>query len=762
MSLILHLTDLHLGKLDPEMDDHKADVVPLNERETRQKTLRRTLGGLRDLLKNGNEKLDAVFVTGDISYQNDKSGFALLEEVLGELKDSLPSHGRIAVVPGNHDVKPETSSTSPERYADFKAYVRDRGFVTPFIEGIDAPTETVADALLEQHCVIDIENSWFAIPINSANYCHVVERIDPIPEDEWNNFSKAVSKLDPNVFDPKKVSKALRSLRVHDMARISVEQFEYLERLIAAVETRISKQNRDPKSFTRIGLVHHHLLPVSTVEEAKKYESITNLGLFRQFLAFHRFDLLLHGHKHVGKVYWDFIPLARTSPEASVHQMLVVSGGTLGGPSGATEEVCRLIRINANVNAREISVSKIAAITPGISLSALGRENFSLWDRQSAAAAHHSVLKRIVGTDLSATYDRVLAYFDTLPKDRSIAFNLVCQIDDPSTARQIPANYPPVTHLNAPSKQEWFEKLVDWWQLQRPTIGKTLHFTHGKRIRAFEAPTGINEFGATDATIDQLDNVIKLFGKRPDSTRGIVTLLSPITDPVHKQNRKFPSFCLVQFLIRKVANGNPKFDCIAFFRKQEMKYWWPINIAELSSLQRRVYDNIPKEGEQEGLELGSITTFSAMAKLGTSAPQALVPAIDRALDESREALWAMVYALFWQEMPDRERHLTEWKKVLSELLPEQNFNIDGVPVPISGLNYLIETTRKFAAHHASEEANNLVDAMENLRDCNQLYIDDIYSESADANRHADWQQTAKKHVEKMRVAFDKLVAITQE
>ena len=43
MSLILHLSDLHLGTRDPAFDDAKTEAIPKSERDPRQKAIRRTL-----------------------------------------------------------------------------------------------------------------------------------------------------------------------------------------------------------------------------------------------------------------------------------------------------------------------------------------------------------------------------------------------------------------------------------------------------------------------------------------------------------------------------------------------------------------------------------------------------------------------------------------------------------------------------------------------------------------------------------------------
>ncbi len=163
---------------------------------------------------------------------------------------------------------------------------------------------------------------------------------------------------------------------------------------------------------------------------------------------------------------------------------------------------------------------------------------------------------------------------------------------------------------------------------------------------------------------------------------------------------------------------------------------------------------MPKTGVLEHLELGGITTFSSMASIGKSPPQGLVPAIDRALDESPLSLWTMCYAIFWKRMPKRKSALAEWKHVLAELVPEPTFNPDGVPVPSTGLSYLVETIKQFATQHSSDAIDDLVEAMEYLEQRNRQYVDDLYDDKITPEKHELWHKQASKHVERMRRALN--------
>ena len=740
MSLILHLSDLHLGTRDPAFDDAKTEAIPKSERDTRQKAIRRTLQKLAAFLTKNGDHLDAILVTGDISYACDKKGFQDFQSVLGELGDQRPPNNRIAIVPGNHDVPRGTNPSSSQRYEFFRKYIPSNHFITPLLDGIDILPGVTLPSKIQRHYILDRRNKWLVVPVNSSNYCQMWQPITPIPEADWKEFQKSAKK-----YGEKEVSKRLEELRLTDAARISPEQFDALQALLGKVWEDISRRGENPDSYFRIAILHHHLLPVSTVEEIKKYESFTNLGLLRHFLARQKFDLVLHGHKHIAKRYWDHIPLVNSCGQPS-HQLLVISGGTLGETYHAEDEVCRLIRVCPPEDARILSITSIPSIAAGDHLDNPPSENFPFWEARTSDSVNTAPLTRITGKDVDQVYDRILAHFRNQSDDK-LCYNLVCQMAVAPVAEKMPSAYPVVEGVETKKREEWFRKMVDWWQLPKPSMSKTLQFTHGHRICC-----------CGDADIDQIKNVITVLTKKPSSSRAVVILCRPETDAVHDRTKKFPSFCLVQFLVRDRSSRHPVLDCIGYFRKQEMKYWWPVNLAELARLQKSVYVGIPKKDDMEHLEIGGITTIAAIARIGKRPPQVAVPIVDRNLDQDRQLLWTMCYALFWPHRNKRKRYEVEWQKVLRELVPEEGFDPDGVRVPLRGLEFLASEVKRFASHHPSADSRELVNAMEQLHQRNEEFVETLHKDEKKAQNEYDrWQRDARELVAKMKIAIHSLL-----
>ena len=154
---------------------------------------------------------------------------------------------------------------------------------------------------------------------------------------------------------------------------------------------------------------------------------------------------------------------------------------------------------------------------------------------------------------------------------------------------------------------------------------------------------------------------------------------------------QFPSFCLVQFKIQKNEGEPPSLDCTAYFRKQEVRYWWLVNLAELAKLQREICDALGQRTnapEVKGIRPGGITTIAARAHAGDSAPKVQIPLIDRSYSLERERLFGMVNSLVWDSMPSREDYAGEWLQMFFELHPPEKPDPDGVAVAQVGIEYL--------------------------------------------------------------------------
>lgn len=93
MSLLLHLSDLHLANAPTEdvLGDYKIEAVKEADRVSRVKLLRYTLKALAAWLAENNTELDGVIVTGDVTTRGAPAGFDHLPVLLGALGAALRS-----------------------------------------------------------------------------------------------------------------------------------------------------------------------------------------------------------------------------------------------------------------------------------------------------------------------------------------------------------------------------------------------------------------------------------------------------------------------------------------------------------------------------------------------------------------------------------------------------------------------------------------------------------------------------------------------
>src|SRR5438552_3758149 len=117
MAKILHLTDLHLEQPgDYAGADPKTSAIPASHLPSRTSAIRNTLQALA--ASEEIEPFDAVVISGDISWKNQREGWEALRDVLAPLSDAekLPAPGHIVATPGNHDVQWRLAVDDPAHY----------------------------------------------------------------------------------------------------------------------------------------------------------------------------------------------------------------------------------------------------------------------------------------------------------------------------------------------------------------------------------------------------------------------------------------------------------------------------------------------------------------------------------------------------------------------------------------------------------------------------------------------------------------------
>lgn len=647
----LHVTDAHLAFAGTalERDDRKTVVAGLPA-QTRETALRQVFERLAERLTSEGRSLDAVIFSGDAQDRGRKGGHELLLDLLLNCFGPFGiTADRIVATPGNHDVDRAHDPGTAERYRDFCATWRARGCVVPWLDGVDDTVCTV------QHSLVGADNGWAIFPINSSNWCHAAAVLPEPLATAWSQLPHLAAGADKD--KEEKLRQQLDALARYDMARISENQMEQVRRLVD--RTPRPEHGRQ----LRIAVMHHHLRAPSLREEIKAFSDISNLEQVRAFLRDRQFDVVIHGHKHEQAAQFDHV---YDFGGDNARRLLVVSGATF--EVGRETDAVRLLTFEGLPYTPSIQIEPIPLQRGGVDTTVALATTRRLWASQNLPGGPTI----IQGSDIDEVYERVVEVAGEEAEGNVLIVHLDLNQTEIDTL-PLPANYPMAEALEFDARQEWLRELVGWWQLGRSKLEQRMPFVHGSRLRRF------------GGKIDQIDRIKKLLSQKA-STRALAVLVDPFRDfTADGSNEEFASFTLVEFKRRSLGNGRYAVEVIAFYRAQEFARWWPINVAELRSLQLEVCRHL-------NFAPGRITTIAGDARTHSRSPtQVAMPIVDRWLDQAPERLHALANALV-QRGPRTEKEklaLDGWRRCLAELEDvANNYNPDGVPVAVEGLEVL--------------------------------------------------------------------------
>jgi 3',5'-cyclic AMP phosphodiesterase CpdA len=332
MGFIVHLTDLHLGAGGAAIavDDRKVNVIDDGERTSRRDEAETAIKKLMKAFKAAGTSISALVISGDVTVTCSSEGFADLQTFLGDaFGDLLPEASKIVALPGNHDVQ-WFASTAAERYRSFNDYCVKAGFVTPPLEGLTLPEDMRGWNSSDQHALVNEEEHWAIVPINSAEFSGVRsvlldDKKRELPDESGLDAIEAILRSDAL---HSAIFKQLRKSREYDMARVSKKQITAFDRTVERVEKRLTGASKP----LLLAALHHHLSPVDEREEIKPFESLSNLGRVRLMLQEREVSMIFHGHKHKSRFFWDSREDASADGRSrNRHDMLVLAVARLEG-----------------------------------------------------------------------------------------------------------------------------------------------------------------------------------------------------------------------------------------------------------------------------------------------------------------------------------------------------------------------------------------------------------------------------------------------
>jgi 3',5'-cyclic AMP phosphodiesterase CpdA len=638
MTTILHLSDLHLGPPEEHqyLDDHK-NLIAGGDRRAEKHVLRETLKRLaEDGVLN---QVSAVVVSGDLTNKSCQDGFDEFPDVLRPVIDVVGARN-ILVVPGNHDVPWNPGPGDADRYKGFLSATRRHDLVTPLLdtEDLDEAGHPREELIAERHLLRG--DDYVVVPINSSHFCWGQE---PLTDETAESLLTASADI----------AALVDHLRRHDIARVSNAQMHALVEFLRGSTPTLFDSDRQ---HVCIAVLHHQLLPVTPNEELKSFEALSNLGAIRELLVQLGVHVVLHGHKHQSALFWDYVADSQGLNHPP-HRMVVAAAPASFRPG---LPIGRLLHIQPGSLARDVLIEDVlAAPTRGAAPTLRSVQRARLWRRPSVDAVGNAMA--LSGNSVGEVYAQLQSVFAGRSAGQPLR-DLTCEILKGHDAGQVPDGYPQPEGVE--DVQSWMSDLVQWWQLPEPQLLQEVTFNHGERIHRHWK--------------DQVERAIATLKSSPNTTRAVIMLLDPWTDG--GPGGEFPSFVHVQLQVVS-RSGLREVDCTGYFRKQEMRYWWPINVAELAVVRDAVLAGLTGD---DTATAGRLVTITGYAAVEDRLPTVALAAVDRAVDQHPEHLWAMAHELVHPTQSlEGAREL--WDRYLRELEPRADNPSGELPVSYRGL-----------------------------------------------------------------------------
>ena len=734
MSLILHLSDVHLGSPSPrQFDSNDKFGLDPRTRETIVTHLQRTLRSLGHTLTERGKKLDAVIVSGDLTNANQQDGYEQFTKLLDELGEQLPTSERVLVVPGNHDADWDIQPGDPAKFKRFLDLVRGK-YGSPLISGLDYDETTVRRHTGTRKAAAPILqlDDVTIVGFNSADFCGVREDqtstdweavLDDYLADDLASAYITKREAAANTVEEAKMD--LRRLRVQDMARIEPRQLDALrERFVGTSIAHAADE--DP--HLRIAVLHHPIGPVTGQEEIKAFETMTNLESVRSFLFDTGFHLILHGHKHESYKAWEWLLPAGDNLDRAPWRALVIGAP---GEFRVGRLVCRLLEVapdgdRAVAGAPRLRTIDVKGIRAGQPLQLdLAAKPLSLaqpFVRSTEIGMPWVVRARTA----DAAYQQLRDLHTDLRQPRAV----VSVVEDASSVTRLPSNYP------GGRDDEWLRRIVRWWQLPRPEAVRAVagsEFNHGERL-----------YGNGEEN----ENAIKQAARALPSSKAIALLVG--RDEAGHASREYPAFTAVQLQARVQPDGT-LIDVVGVYRKQDLALWWPVNMSELGSIQAIALEAAESNEQlKQPVAAGRLIAHATIGLHDTVLPQIAGTILDRAIDLDPDLPHRLA---FLAAQPDDQTQ-SVWTTALADIGTHERRS---VLVPSIGLERLVSAMRMHSELGKAQAGfENIVVEVEELARDSERAAKDLRGKPSKTTR-AECAQTLQGRVGRVLASLGETV-----
>lgn len=642
MVKLVHISDMHATKDFSKQGsiDKKVDLPRVES--SFEKEFFDSFEKYLEKEHHDGKRINLFIISGDIVFRGDLKAHATFsKEFIGLLKRQGYSKNDVMVVPGNHDVKQGTLPSSQDRYRDFlDAW---KGCKIPYLDGCNN----------RANIFIDDTNHVIVIPVNSCNWSHTKINVDEAIQKHIDSLKN------------EKLKEKFEKQFTYDAAYISEDQLKHLEKELQKI-----KKQKNYNQYTKVIVQHHHLLPVDDKIEIKELSDIINLKHLQKFIIEHEVKVILHGHKHTGKSFYEYLSYSNEPYKILIGSAENVHYGSI------FNELC--------IEDKSVEINSYSK-----SLDKRLHKRFDLYGYHKS-----SNIIRLEEKNIHDLYEQICFFSQNSHKNNKTIITTLDLEKYEENALAIPKV------KNELSEQVRYEReiasIVEWWQ--KDSSNQKVAYQHGTRLRKYH---GFK---------NQIEYIQQLFQKNNlDSSRGIAILTEPIKD-FDGYETEFPSFVSLQFLIR----DDKYLDLIGYYRVQETRHWWPINILELFTLQSNMLQKINEINKN--VVRGKLTTIAASVRFHETYAfgHSYISRVDILMENDPTRLAAISNALFCNIQASE--YVNDWDDIFTDLqkLKQSQYNPDGNAFPISGLEYLYDFLKKIKTN--SEQQNKFVNELERLND----------------------------------------------
>lgn len=646
MVKLVHISDMHATKDFSKQGsiDKKVDLPRVES--SFEKEFFDSFEKYLEKEHHDGKRINLFIISGDIVFRGDLKAHATFsKEFIGLLKRQGYSKNDVMVVPGNHDIKQGTLPSSQDRYREFlDAW---KGCKIPYLDGCNN----------RANIFIDDTNHVIVIPVNSCNWSHTKINVDEAIQKHIDSLKN------------EKLKEKFEKQFTYDAAYISDDQLKHLEKELQKI-----KKQKNYNQYTKVIVQHHHLLPVDDKIEIKELSDIVNLKHLQNFIIEHEVKVILHGHKHTGKSFYEYLSYSNKPYKILIGSAENVHYGSI------FNELC--------IEGKSVEINSYSK-----SLDKQSPKTFDLYEYHKS-----SNIIRLEEKNIHDLYEQICFFSQNSDKNNKTIISTL----DLEKYNQGTLEIPKVK--SEPSEQHRYEReiasIVEWWQ--KDSSNQKVAYQHGTRLRKYH---GFK---------NQLEYIQQLFqNNKLDTSRGIAILTEPIKD-FDGFEKEFPSFVSLQFLIR----DDKYLDVIGYYRVQETRHWWPINILELFTLQSNMLKKINEI--KKDVERGKLTTIAASVRFHDTYAfgHSYINRVDILMENDPTRLAAISNALFCNMQASE--YINDWDEIFIDLqkLKQSKYNPDGNAFPIFGLEYLYDFLKKIKTN--SEEQTLFVDNLEQLNDLIEL------------------------------------------